>query len=88
MPMTTTITADKKSGAETVHLAWTPQEAEEVRLALESSLADLSLEIRHTDRYEFREALKARRAVLQEALRRLNAIPALAPEGERPTEVQ
>ena len=84
----TIVTAEQKRGGQTVHLAWTPQEAEEVRLALESSLADLSLEIRHTDRYEFREALKERRAVLQAVLRRLSAIPALAPEGERPTEVQ
>jgi len=76
----TTITAEKKRGNQIVDLALTPEEAEEVRLVLESSLADLHLEIRHTDRYEFRETLKARRAVLQEVLRRLSATPALAME--------
>jgi len=83
----TTITAENKRGDEIVDLALTPEEAEEVRLVLESSLADLHLEIRHTDRYEFREILKERRAVLQEALRRLSATPALATQQGRHTEV-
>ena len=84
----TTITAQKERGDQIVDLALTPEEAEEVRLVLESFLADLRLEIRHTDRYEFRETLKARRAVLQEVFRRLSAIPPLATGEERPTEVQ
>lgn len=73
--MRTTTTGEKKMGDQIVDLAVTPEEAEEVRLVLEASLADLHLEIAHTDAYEYREILKARRAVLQGVLRRLSATP-------------
>jgi hypothetical protein len=84
----TTITADKKMGDQIVDLAVTPEEAEEVRHVIESSLADLHLEIAHTDRYEFREILKARRAVLLGVLRRLSARPVEATTPGRQTEAQ
>ncbi len=85
--MTTTI-AEKKMGDQIVDLALTPEEAGEVRLVLESSLADLRTEIAHTDRYEFREILKARRALLQGVLRRLSATPVGATTPGRHTEAQ
>ena len=84
----TTTTAEKKIGDQIVDLAVTPEEAEEVRHVLENSLADLHLEIAHTDRYEFREILKARRAVLQGVLRRLGATPVAATMPGRQTEAQ
>jgi len=74
----TTVTAEKKMDARMVDLAMTPEDAEEVRLVLESFLVDLRTEIAHTDRYEFRETLKARRAVLQGVFRRLSATPVAA----------
>ena len=77
-----TTTAEKKMGDQIVDLALTREEAEEVRLVLESSFADLHLEIRHTDRYEFREILKERRAVLQGVLRRLRAMPVTHTEAQ------
>jgi hypothetical protein len=84
----TTIIAEKKMGERIVHCAVTPEEAEELRLVLESSLADLQMEIAHTDRYEFREILKARRAVLQGLLSRLSATPFGTATPERRTEAQ
>ena len=68
---------------ETAVLPLTAREREEVRLLLESSLADLHEEIIHTDRYEFREGLKERRAVLAGVLRRLRALPVTTREGQR-----
>jgi hypothetical protein len=82
----TTITAEKKIGDRFVDLAVTPEQAEELRLVMESSLADLHLEIAHTDRYELHEILKARWAVLQGVLRRLSAIPVRATTLGRHTE--
>lgn len=82
----TTITADKKMCDQFVDLGVTPEEAEELRRVLESSLADLHMEIAH--RYEFREILKTRRAVLQGVLRRLNALPVAASTAGRDTEAQ
>ena len=84
----TTIAADKRMGDQFVNLAVTPEEAEEVRRVLESSLADLREEIAHTDRYEFRETLKQRRAVVQGVLRRLSATPVGASTPGRHTEAQ
>jgi hypothetical protein len=84
----TRITAEKQMGDRIVELAVTPEEAEEVRLALESALVDLHTEISHTDRYEFREILKARRAVLQGVLRRLSATPVGPATPGRHTEAQ
>jgi D-alanyl-D-alanine dipeptidase len=55
----------------TIDLALTEQERSELRLALKIYVTDLRTEISHTDRYEFREELKAKRAVLEDVLRRL-----------------
>ena len=63
--------ATRASKENTTHLVLTAQERNEVRLALRTYVTDLHMEIAHTDRYEFREELKARRAVLDEVLRRL-----------------
>jgi hypothetical protein len=63
--------ATQGSKENTTHLALTGQERNELRLALRIYVTDLHMEIAHTDRYEFREELKARRAVLEEVLRRL-----------------
>ena len=63
--------ATQRSKENSSHLALTEQERNEVRLALRTYVTDLHMEIAHTDRYEFREELKARRAVLVEVLRRL-----------------
>ena len=52
-------------------LVLTVQERDELRLVLESYLGDLSVEIRRTDGYDFRLALKERRTVLQHVLRNL-----------------
>jgi hypothetical protein len=52
-------------------LVLTAQERDELRLVLESYLGDLSVEIRRTDGYDFREVLKERRTVLQQVLRNL-----------------
>jgi len=52
-------------------LVLTAQERDELRLVLESYLGDLSVEIRRTDGYDFRQALKERRTVLLQVLRNL-----------------
>jgi hypothetical protein len=48
-----------------VHLKLDPTEAEVLRLVLESYLSDLRMEIADTDSMDFREKLKARKAVLR-----------------------
>lgn len=53
----------------------TALERDELRLALETCVSDLHTEIVHTDRYEFRQELKARRALLQGVLHRLDGAP-------------
>ena len=63
--------ATQGSKENTTHLALTGQERNELRLALRTYVTDLHMEIAHTDRYEFREELKARRAVLEQVLRRM-----------------
>jgi hypothetical protein len=62
------------------NLVLTPHEREELRLALESYLVDLGSEIRRTDGYEFREALKQRHTVLQEVLGNLDRAPKVSNE--------
>ena len=62
----------KGSTGKTTDLVLTEQESNELRLALRTYVTDLRMEIAHTDRYEFREELKASRAVLEEVLRRLS----------------
>jgi hypothetical protein len=84
----TTVTAEREMDAPMVDLAMTPEEAEELRLAIESTLVDLHTEIAHTDRYEFREILKKRRAILQGMLRRLSATPGRATTPGLHTEAQ
>jgi hypothetical protein len=56
-------------------LVMTAHERDELRCALEVYLADLHTEIRHTDRYDFRQGLKEKRATLQGLLRQLDATP-------------
>jgi hypothetical protein len=64
----------KGSTEKTTDLALTAQEHHELRRALRTYVTDLRMEISHTDRYEFREELKATRAVLEEVLRRLGGV--------------
>ena len=59
------------STGKTINLELTEQERDELRLALRTYVTDLRMEISHTDRYELREELKAKRVVLEEVLRRL-----------------
>jgi hypothetical protein len=71
--------ATQGSGKSTTDLTLTEQERNELRLALRIYVTDLKMEISHTDQYEFREELKAKRAVLEEVLRRLGEVtPAIA----------
>jgi len=63
--------ATQGSKESTIDLALTAEERNELRLALRIYVTDLRMEISHTDRYEFREELKAKRAVLEGVLRRL-----------------
>jgi hypothetical protein len=71
--------ATQGSGKSTTDLTLTEPERNELRLALRIYVTDLKMEISHTDRYEFREELKAKRAVLEEVLRRLGGVtPAMA----------
>jgi len=66
------MTAEVDVGQEQVtDLSLTAQERDELRLALGRYVSDLHAEIAHTDRYEFRQELKVRRAVLQAVLNRL-----------------
>ena len=60
------------SREKTTDLTLTTQERNELRLALRTYVTDLRMEIAHPDRYEFREELRARRAVLEEVLRQLD----------------
>ena len=76
--------ATQGSNENTTHLALTAQERNELRLAVRTYVTDLHMEIAHTDRYEFREELKARRAVLEKVLRRLGgATTAMAGQGRQ-----
>ena len=56
-------------------LSLTAQERDELRLALGTYVREMHTEIAHTDRYEFRQELKARRALLQGVLHRLGGAP-------------
>ena len=67
----------------TIDFALTEQERNELRLALRIFVTDLRMEISHTDRYEFREELKAKRAVLEEVLRRLGGTTSATTRQER-----
>ena len=73
--MSMTVEADKE---QVTHLSLTAQERDELRLALGTYVSELHTEIAHTDRYEFRQELKARRALLQGVLHRLAGAPTAA----------
>ena len=70
--MTMTVEADK---GQVTDVTLTAQERDELRLALETCVNDLHTEIAHTDRYEFRQELKARRVLLHGVLQRLGGPP-------------
>ena len=53
----------------------TAQERDALRLALETCINDLHMEIAHTDRYEFRQELRTRRLLLHRVLQRLGGPP-------------
>jgi hypothetical protein len=72
----------KESAATTTDLVLTAQETNELRLALRTYVTDLRMEIAHTDRYEFREELKARRAVLEGVLSRLGGATTTSVTGQ------
>ena len=57
-----------------VHLELEPHDAEVLRLALESYLSDLRMEIANTDSLDYREELKARKAVLRRVVRMVGGI--------------
>ncbi len=78
--MSVTTQGSEKS---TIDFALTEQERNELRLALRIFVTDLRMEISHTDRYEFREELKAKRAVLEEVLRRLGGATSATTGQER-----
>ena len=73
--MTTAIAEANHRREREAALVMTAHERDELRCALEVYLADLHTEIRHTDRYDFRQGLKERRATLQGLLRQLDATP-------------
>jgi hypothetical protein len=70
--MSVTVEADKE---QVTDVTLTAQERDALRLALETCVNDLHTEIVHTDRYEFRQELKARRVLLYGVLRRLGGAP-------------
>ena len=61
-----------------VHIELTLEEAELMRGMLENCLADLHDEIRHTDKRDYREQLKAQEALLKKLLLHVQgeAVPA------------
>ena len=73
--------AAQGSEESTTDLALTAQERNELRLALRIYVTDLQTEISHTDRYEFREELKAKRAILEGVLRRLGGVTSPTEQG-------
>jgi len=72
MSMTAEVEAEQE---QVTDLSLTAQERDELRLALGTYVSELHTEIAHTDRYEFRQELKARRALLQGVLHRLAGAP-------------
>jgi hypothetical protein len=57
-----------------IRIDMTPEEAEILRVALESYLSDLRVEVSNTDRREYREALKHAEAILKKLLRDLEIV--------------
>jgi hypothetical protein len=58
-----------------VHLELTPTDAEILRMALESYLSDLRMEIADTDSMDYREDLKAQKAVLRRVVEEISIVP-------------
>lgn len=56
-------------------LELTAPEAEALRDLIDTALANMSVEIRHTDSREFREGLRQRREALRAVLAQLNGVP-------------
>jgi len=66
-----------------VHLELTHSQAEVLRRVLENYLAELRVEIAHTDTRAFREKLKARFAVLHGIAEQINREEVAAADVER-----
>ena len=71
------VTAEGNRGP-AMDVVLTGQERVELRLALETCIKELHTEIAHTDRFEFRQELKARRALLKGVLDRISDAPPAA----------
>jgi hypothetical protein len=63
----------RRKEGDMVTLELTPDNAEILRMALESYLSDLRMEIAGTDSQDFRETLKAKKAVLRGIANQLGA---------------
>jgi hypothetical protein len=61
-----------------LHFELSIAEQELLAEVLENSLLKLEVEIEHTDRHEYREALKERRRVMKTLLEKLNTPAAVA----------
>jgi Trp operon repressor len=85
--MAMSVVAQSSHGS-TIDLTLTEQERSELRLALRIYVTDLRTEISQTDRYEFREELKAKRAVLGEVLRGLGEATSATAGPEREEEAR
>ena len=58
-----------------IHLEITREDAEILTEVLDSALSDLRYEISNTDRLDYRNSLKRRKAALVEVLGQLNGVP-------------
>ncbi len=58
-----------------IEIDLTPEEVEILAEVLDTALSDLRMEMADTDRMEFREILKARKAVIEKALASLGGAP-------------
>ena len=57
------------------NLEFTHEEVEILREMLEHHLNDLEVEVGHTDKHDFKEMLKHRRAVLERVLGKVSSVP-------------
>jgi hypothetical protein len=67
-----------------VRIELEPEEQQILATVLASYLSDLRMEISHTDRADFRDMLKERKAVVEKALRAVSEPAAGAGGGARP----
>ncbi len=58
-----------------IHLELTKEDAETLADMLDSALSDLRYEISNTDRLDYRESLKLRKATLMNVLGQLSSVP-------------